>query len=176
MHSTGTNVYPHHLVDTSSGKVSICVADDTRETSLVVSRINSEPVVNCLSNKKIPDNHHGVEQSLVGIKWSSEMKKSVDQGMNSIQLEPMVPLTKLGDIVIKSEPVDSESRLSLDAGQSFASNLSDEKGINSSGHNGFLHHASLDENKEDLKVDIDRRHGEKRKCQGSRVLGVLKGK
>lgn len=163
---TGKIADHHNLVDTYSGKVSICVAD-SGETAVVVSRIDdvngvNELVMNCQSIREVTD-HHKVEKSMLGPDFcSSEMKEPLDQGTNSIQSEPIVPPT-----VIKSEPEDeSGQRISLDLGLSFASFLSDDKSNNLTGGDECLPDASFGESLEVVKADTVPRLGVKRKRPG----------
>ncbi|KAL2926543.1 PHD and RING finger domain-containing protein 1 [Bienertia sinuspersici] len=68
-HRSGKNDHQHCLVDTSTGKLSICVAD-SGETAVVVSRINGEnvvdePNVNRLSSRELTDNCKAEQSVLV---------------------------------------------------------------------------------------------------------------
>ncbi|KNA18066.1 hypothetical protein SOVF_074350 isoform A [Spinacia oleracea] len=167
-HLTGKNV-DHHLVDTSSGKVSICVAD-TGETAVVVSRIDSKDVVdelimNLQSNRELT-HHCKAERSMLCSDCLPEMKKPSVQGIDSIQPESNVPSAKFRETVIKSEPDESESRMSLDVGPGLASTLSGDKDKNLSGGDECLNGASTDESLEDVKADIAPRLGLKRKHPG----------
>ncbi|XP_021754380.1 uncharacterized protein At4g10930-like isoform X2 [Chenopodium quinoa] len=160
----GNNVDHHHLADTSSGKVSICVAD-SGETAVVVSRIDSEdavdePNMNGQSTGELTDRCK--DKQLGSDCCSSEMKKLPDQGRDAIQPESHVLSAKFVNTVIKSEPDENESRMSLDL-LSLASTFSDDKAKILSSGDECLHDASTYESLEDLKSDIAPRLAVKRK-------------
>ncbi|KAL2902896.1 hypothetical protein RDABS01_027978, partial [Bienertia sinuspersici] len=129
-HRSGKNDHQHCLVDTSTGKLSICVAD-SGETAVVVSRINGEnvvdePNVNRLSSRELTDNCKA-EQSVLGPDCcTSELNKPLDQGSDTIKPESIPPSARFGETVIKCEPDENESKSSVDVGLSFASTLSED--------------------------------------------------
>ncbi|XP_021757687.1 uncharacterized protein At4g10930-like isoform X4 [Chenopodium quinoa] len=164
MNLRGNNVDRHHLADTSSGKVSIYVAD-SGETAVVVSRIDSEDAVDepNMNGQSTGEPTDRCKDKQSGSDCcSSEMKKLPDQGIDAIQPKSHVLSAKFVNTVIKSEPDENESRMSLDL-LSFASTFSDDKAKILSSGDECLHDASTNESLEDVKSDIALRLGVKRK-------------
>ncbi|XP_057518553.1 uncharacterized protein At4g10930-like isoform X4 [Amaranthus tricolor] len=173
--NSGNDSNSHHLVDTSSGKLSICVAD-TGETAVVVSRIDGQddvnvPITNCLSNQE-PSAHHETEQSMLGPDYcSNEMKKVLNDGIGNVQPDLMVMSANVGGISTKVKPDDCESRMSTEPRPSFASTLSavvleHDKTNNSAGRDECPHGTSTDESLDNVKADVSPSSGEKRKRSG----------